>query len=120
MKQNMDDLFEPYEREAVDAFIERIFDKYSSQIETVILFGSKVRGDHYATSDFDILLVTDTDDWHLKHAISSIAADIGLEHNVLIDARVIERGRWQRMKQEGFSLYENVSRDGIQIEPVTT
>lgn len=110
-------LLSSHEVKALEAFLDRVFGEYPTRIDQVVLFGSKARGDHHTESDLDILLVADTDDWRFKHAISTVAADIGLEYDVLIDARVIGRERWERMKQEGFSLYENISQEGVPLTP---
>lgn len=117
MTQDVNNLLNLHEVEALEAFLNRVFDEHPTRIDRVVLFGSKARGDHHAGSDLDVLLVADTDDWRFKHAVSTIAADIGLEYDVLIDARVIGHERWERMKQEGFSLYENISREGVPLTP---
>jgi hypothetical protein len=56
-----------------------------------------------------------SDDWHLSHAISTLAADVSLEYDVLIGPRVIGQERWERMKQHHFSLYQNVAAEGIPL-----
>jgi len=80
-----------------------------------ILFGSKARGDSEPDSDIDILLIVDQEDWHFRHQISDIASGIALEHGVLIGSFIIAKDRWEMMKRERFSLYENVAREGIPL-----
>jgi predicted nucleotidyltransferase len=74
----------PREREAINAFVERLGKQYPDRVSQIILFGSKARGDSRPESDSDILLVADTDHWRLRHASSDIASDVSLTHSVLI------------------------------------
>jgi predicted nucleotidyltransferase len=43
-------------RKAVDEFVERVLDKYSDRIDSIILFGSVARGEAKEESDIDILI----------------------------------------------------------------
>jgi len=105
------------ERHAVQAFLQRLHLDFGQTVQQTILFGSKARGDSGPDSDIDILIIADQESWPLRDGISAIAADVSLEYDVLIGPRVIGQERWQRMAQEGFSLYENVTREGIPITP---
>ena len=63
----------------------------------------------------DRLLVVDRDDWRLSHAISTLAARVSLEYDVLIGPRVIGQERWERMKRHRFGLYRNIVAEGIPL-----
>jgi predicted nucleotidyltransferase len=105
------------EQRAVQAFLQRLRDDFGQIVQQTMLFGSKARGDSSPDSDIDILIIVDNESWSLRDAISAIAARSSLEYGVLIVPRVIGRERWQRMAQERFSLYKNVTREGIPITP---
>ena len=108
----------PNERQAIEVFVERICQQYPRRILQAVLFGSKARGDSQPWSDIDILVIVDSEDWRFQHAISSLAANVSLEYDVLIGPRVIGHERWERMKQDGFSLYQNVMAEGIPLAVV--
>ena len=108
-------LVSPTEKKAIEEFLNRLQELYPGRVSRTILFGSKARGDSNPDSDIDILLVVDTEDWRFRHAISDVASDISLEYSVLIGPRVISRQSWGEMKRDRFSLYENVTREGIPL-----
>ena len=101
------------ERRAIEAFLKRVRQAYPQRVKQMSLFGSKARGDSHAASDIDILLIVDEEDWHFRHAISDIAADVSLAHDVLIEPRVIGQARWDEMRRHRFALYENVQAEGV-------
>ena len=80
-----------------------------------MLFGSKARGDSQPWSDIDILIIADNEDWRFQHAISTLAARVSLEYDVVIGPRVVGQARWERMKRHQFSLYKNVISEGIPL-----
>lgn len=117
MSRKVSDILTRNEQRAVTEFLRRLQQELTSNISDVILFGSKARGDARSDSDIDILLVIDTDDWRVKHTISTISADIGLEYDVFIDPRVMSAERWAYLRRNQFTLYTNVSREGIPLTP---
>ena len=118
MKMPLSSLLQPNECQAVTRFLDLLQQHYSERVLQTVLFGSKARGDSRPLSDIDILIVIDQDDWRFSHAISTLAADVSLEYDVLIGPRVIGQERWERMKKQRFSLYRNVIAEGIPLPPV--
>lgn len=114
-REHFTTLLQPHEQAAIDSFLARLYEDHGYRIFDSILFGSKARGDSEPDSDIDILLIVDQEDWHFRHQISDIASGIALEHGVLIGSFIIAKDRWEMMKRERFSLYENVAREGIPL-----
>jgi uncharacterized protein len=106
---------EPREKQAIAEFLDILVQRHGERVHQTMLFGSKARGDSGPASDIDLLIITDRDDWRLSHSISDIAADVSLEYNVIIGPRVIGHERWERMKRDRFTLYRNVTTDGIPL-----
>lgn len=105
----------PHEQEAVKTFLSRLWTYYPDRVLKAILFGSKARGDSHPDSDIDILLIVDSDEWRFQHAISDLASDVSLEYGVLVGPRVIGQAHWDEIARDRFSLYENVTREGIPL-----
>ena len=115
MNKSLSLLLEPNEIQAVNSFVERLLELYPARIRRTVLFGSKARGDSSTWSDIDILIVADSEDWRFQHAISTLAARVSLEYDVVIGPRVVGQARWERMKRHQFSLYRNVISEGIPL-----
>ena len=115
MNRSVASLLVGKERSAIEAFLERVRERYPKLIHQAILFGSKARGDSHADSDIDVLLIVDEESWPLRQEISTLAAQVSLAYDVLIGPRVIGRERWARMRHHRFTLYESVQADGIEL-----
>jgi predicted nucleotidyltransferase len=108
------------EHHAIESFISRLRERFPERILQTILFGSKARGDSQPWSDIDILIIVSEEDWPLRQEISTLAARVSLEHDVLIGPRVIGQERWERMKQRRFGLYQNIVAEGILLTSAPT
>lgn len=106
-----------HERRAVEAFLNQLNRRFPGQIVETMLFGSKARGDSGPDSDIDVLAVVREESWVLREEISTLAARISLEYDVLLGPRVIGQERWEQMQREGFSLYRNIAQEGIPLTP---
>lgn len=115
MRGSLSTLLVPNERQAVAKLLRLLERRYPERVLETALFGSKARGDSRPWSDIDVLVIVDRDDWRLSHAISTLAARVSLEYDVLLGPRVIGQERWERMKRGRFSLYRNVITEGIPL-----
>jgi hypothetical protein len=68
-------------------------------------------------SDIDILVIVREESWPLRGEISTLAARVSLEYDVLIGPRVIGLERWEGMERDGFSLYRNITAEGVPLTP---
>ena len=82
---------------------------------TVTLFGSCTRGDVDEESDIDLFVALPCDDsrHEIKKVARRIAADLTLEHGMLVSVRVADRTFLQRHR--GCGLLEVVEREGIRL-----
>lgn len=103
------------ERRAIRAFVQVLREQLADQVLEAMLYGSKARGDDDPWSDIDILILVAEESWPLRAQISTLAADISLDHSVLLAPRVVGVERWERMKRAGWGLYRNVATEGIPL-----
>jgi predicted nucleotidyltransferase len=99
------------------SFVDQLRQRLAGQFLQAMLFGSKARGDSGLWSDIDILILVKDESWPLRREISTLAARISLDYDVLLGPRVIGQERWERMRQDRFRLYQNITTEGIPLSP---
>jgi len=100
---------------AVRNFVERLPNLSKTEILSVLLFGSRARGEATPDSDIDIAVIVANNDLKQRKAIRFLAVDIGIENGLLISTSIWGEDQWNRLKEIGTGLYRNIHKDGIQI-----
>ena len=103
------------EQKALDALLDRLIATHGRDIVTIILFGSKVRGDDTPQSDIDILVIVTHEDWGVKHNIRTLGARLSLDYAVLFNLYVLSQTRWTWMQAINHPLYRQISTDGLAL-----
>ncbi len=103
------------EQKAISEFLARLRSTYGNQLQQAMLFGSKARGEATADSDIDVAVIVADETWQVRDEICKFSADISLQYDVLLDARVIGAARWQYMREIQAGLYQNISSDAIPL-----
>jgi predicted nucleotidyltransferase len=96
---------------------QRLLQEYSDHILTVILFGSKARGDDTSGSDIDVLVVVADEDWTVKYEIRTLGARVSLNYDVLFNLYVIEQERWLWMREINHPLHRRIRNEGVELTP---
>lgn len=107
----------PREQEALDAFVQRLYSRHKEHVRSVVLFGSKARGDAGPDSDVDLLVRLTNDDPHLRSTVRRLAAQVSLEYDLLLSVQAVSRSRWDELSQYRFPLYQALQREGIPLTP---
>jgi uncharacterized protein len=64
--------------------------QYQDSLKNVILFGSQAKGIAHSDSDYDVLILLDTDySGKDENKILDICYDIDLKYNIIIDAHLL-------------------------------
>ena len=80
----------------------------------VILFGSRARGDHQRTSDWDFLILTSREaDEPMKQQIRDRLIDTELEAEEVISAIIFSQTKWKGYQIT--PLYKNIAKEGLEI-----
>ena len=105
------------ERRALETLVRRLYASCGSQIRSVVLFGSKARGDAGPDSDIDVLVVLSDDDPYLCSSVRRLAARVSLEYDLLFSVRAVGRSHWERLARYRFPIYQAIQSDGIDLTP---
>lgn len=101
-------------RDPVLVHFRRALDQiYGSQIERVVLFGSRARGDAHAGSDYDIAIFLKDfhDRWREVDRIVPLVTDILYEEGAFIHAMPYREGAYR----ERTPLMHEIRREGVDL-----
>ena len=102
------------EREAIETAARLLKESFS--IDSVILFGSKARGDADAHSDIDLLLISSRGlHWKDEKAIVDALFDIGMEHDVIFSPLFASSEEWENGLFKSFPIYDEITREGAVV-----
>lgn len=90
---------------------------YGDDIIEIYLYGSYVRGDYDTESDIDFAAVVKGERLELQRKLKAmwdIAADLGMERDVVISPAVIPYNEFVRYKDE-LPYYRNIIQEGLKI-----
>ncbi len=103
------------ERDALKDYLARLKSEFGDEIQHVILFGSKVRGDFDAESDIDVCIVTRHKDARQRRALTALGIKVDLEHNVLLGDFIVEQERFDLMAEYYEPLYKDLITEGVEL-----
>ena len=103
------------EKLALHEYADKLHKLGPENIEKIILFGSKARGDAQQDSDIDILVVVKDGGRELKNKITDIAFDIILKYNVDIEPAVFNSEEWTRLVEMPTSFAYCVLSEGVEL-----
>ena len=103
------------EEKVVGEFKKQVFETYPGEIEKIILYGSKARGDATHESDIDLIVVTRDEDWRKADAIRSIgySLDDGIGNKLSIQALSLKHMNY--LNKNRFHFSENIRREGVTL-----
>jgi predicted nucleotidyltransferase len=107
----------PKDQAAVTEFIELTSRRFPDRILSMVLFGSKARGDADAESDIDLLVLVDVESNEFRSELWRIASRVSLNYNVVLSPQVFGQARWAETRRIRMPLYRAVEADGVPLTP---
>lgn len=108
-------LLNQIEEKALTEFKETLNNIFKNRIKTMLLYGSKARGDYNRASDIDVFILIEEGDFEVRDKIVDISYDIFLKYEVLISPRVINMNEYVILNRWQTAFIKNLQRDGIRI-----
>ncbi len=103
------------EKDIIQQFKSEVVKRYPEDVISLIVFGSKARGDASEESDIDILVVTKSDNWRIGDQIRDIGYDLELKHNLVLSIQVVSQSHINHLKKIRSQFMRNIERDGITL-----
>lgn len=85
------------------------------QLQRIVLFGSKARGDAEADSDLDIAILVRKLTKKRKDQMLNLIADIEIKHLVVISALVLSIENFNRLKSRELRIALDIESEGIPL-----
>jgi predicted nucleotidyltransferase len=106
---------DPRERKAINAFSRRLKKALGKQLVSVLLFGSKVRGDSHVESDIDVYVLVRRNSINVIDRIATVTADILNRYDILISPVSYDLHEERKNLELGSFFFEAVKKEGIPI-----
>lgn len=97
-------------------FANKVYQQFDEQVKSILVFGSRARGEAEPDSDMDLLVVLSNTPPETVRAIRYLAVDIWLKHGIYLSTRVWDLNHWRKMEELQTFLYRNICRDSIRLE----
>ena len=90
-----------------------LIDNYGDSVKDVILFGSQMRGDSMAFSDYDVLIILNSDySGKDENKILDLCYDIDLKHDILLDVHILSNKELNTIRGKQ-PIFTNAIKSGI-------
>ena len=89
--------------------------QFPGKIISMLVFGSKARGDATEESDIDIIVVTRSDDKKLGKDIRYAGYDLEIEHGIILSIQVYSEEYINYLRNIPTQFIQNVDREAIEI-----
>lgn len=104
------------EKEALETLKNKLRERFGDALSEVRVFGSRIRDEHTPESDIDVMILLDTPvDWRLEKEIHYLLADINLEHDIFLSARIFSTHEWQSSRFRITPLFKAIEREGVGV-----
>ena len=101
------------ERAWLDEYRRQLQESFPGNVEDVVVFGSKARGDDGPDSDVDVLVVIREGDRHVKTEVRLLGHRLEAIWDALPSILVYTSAEWQALAGVGSTFYRAVVRDGV-------
>ncbi len=102
-----------YEKKALANISQELRKTLGSVIAGVYAFGSRVRGDHSALSDFDLFILVTEKNIEIERKIIGIIVDIESEYGLSFSPLIKTTRSFELEKNYNSPFYQNIKREAI-------
>ena len=103
------------EEKAIEDFSKEIYRELGGNVISILLFGSKARGDYRKNSDTDILVVLRNPDEDQINYIYGVVMNLVIKYGVYLSVKIFSEKEFEHYKSVQTMFISNVLRDGIKV-----
>ena len=105
----------PGDLKALREFASLVRKSLGDRLIDIRLFGSRARGDARTDSDYDVLVLVQHSSAEVSKLVLAAAFDLGLEHEVYISPRIIEKSVIDDPVWRTTSFVKAIEKEGVPI-----
>lgn len=102
-----------HEKNILNRLTKSIKERFPDRIMAIYAFGSKVRGDHGAWSDFDVLVIVKDKTPEIENEIVSFFVDEEIQSGVPFSPIIKDIKAFEMEKKFNTQFYNNISKEGV-------
>ena len=99
----------------VACFASVVRERFGESVVDIRLFGSHARASAHEDSDVDVAVVLEAAGWEVRRDVIDLAADIGLEHDLMLSPTVFDRETYERWRAQDRRLVRDIETEGIRV-----
>ena len=97
------------------SFARRVRDRFGDAVIDIRLFGSYARLTAHEESDVDVAVVLEEAGWGVQREVIDLAAEMGLEHDLMLSPTVFDRDTWERWRDQDRPLARDIEVEGTPL-----
>ncbi|UJS18805.1 MAG: nucleotidyltransferase domain-containing protein [Candidatus Jettenia sp.] len=105
------------DKEIVLEFKRRLTEDIRVQIEKVIVFGSRARGEGTEDSDLDVIVLVREKTPKIEKKLEDVAYSVMWDYDFrpIISLKVFSKSQFDEATAKGFSFYKHIQKEGISV-----
>lgn len=112
MQKIFSSLLTDKEKKAIQETVSQLHSNYP--IKTILLYGSKAKGNSTAESDMDLLVLTGRKlNWKERNSMTDAIYDIQLKYDVVISLLVVPEDEWKSGKYSVLAIHDEIEKYGV-------
>jgi predicted nucleotidyltransferase len=100
-------------------FAAGLADRLGDELIRVSLYGSRARGEARLRSDFDLMVVLRRATGDARDAVHRLATKFELEQNVDLSTKILDRERFDQLRESSLPFWRSFARDEKILWPAT-
>lgn len=105
----------PKEKTALLEFKRALLEHFKKRVETIVLFGSKAREPALPSSDIDLLVLLDKEDFKIWEKIQEFSSSLSLKYNVFLSVKVMDKEHFEYLRSLQTGFMRNLEKEGVEI-----
>jgi predicted nucleotidyltransferase len=106
------------ERAALSDLVDHLSQRYGIDLQKIVLFGSKARGDFDDESDLDVLIVirmSHSDYWRRWTELEEAVYGLELKYDVVFSLLIKDETEYHLMRRWNLLINRSIEQDGIEL-----